>query len=111
MKTRSAKDKGRRLQNIVKETFREAYPEVSEDIHSAVMGESGVDIKLSEAAKLQIPFDIECKWVERLNLREAYDQSRKNLQGEKRIPIVIHKKNRQDILVTLSFEDFMRIIK
>lgn len=51
---------------------------------------------------------IECKAVERLNVREAYrqavDEAHKRNDG---VPVVFHHKNRQGWLVTLSLADFM----
>lgn len=51
---------------------------------------------------------IECKAVERLNVREAYhqsvDESIKKGDGE---PVVIHKKNRDGWLVTMGVDLFM----
>lgn len=53
---------------------------------------------------------IECKRVERLNLEEAMEQSRRDArEGEK--PVVMHRKNRKPWLVTISLEDFMEILK
>ena len=60
MKTRSAKSKGRRLQNQVKELLLEAFTELEpDDIRTAIMGETGEDIKLSPAARREIPFSFE----------------------------------------------------
>lgn len=53
---------------------------------------------------------IECKRVERLNLSEAMAQSvRDAREGE--TPLVVHRKNREKWLVTLSLEDFIKLIK
>lgn len=49
---------------------------------------------------------IECKAVERLNLRDAMAQSESDAR-EDEIPVVMHKKNRKPWLVTMSLEDFM----
>lgn len=53
---------------------------------------------------------IECKAVERLNLRDAMAQSERDAK-EDQIPVVMHKKNRKPWLVTLNLEDFMRMYK
>ena len=49
---------------------------------------------------------IECKRVERLNLQEAYDQSRRDAR-EGEIPVVMHRKNNCKWLVTMSLEDWI----
>lgn len=49
---------------------------------------------------------IEAKAVEKLELYKAYEQScRDALEGE--VPVVVHKKNRKPILITMSFSDFL----
>lgn len=53
---------------------------------------------------------IECKAVQRLNVLEAYDQSKRDARdGE--IPVVIHKKDYTPFYVTLSLEDFIRLYR
>lgn len=50
---------------------------------------------------------IECKRVERLNLKDAMAQSRADARpGE--IPVVMHRKNNCKWLVTLSLDDFIQ---
>lgn len=54
---------------------------------------------------------IECKHVEKLNLYAAYHQAARDssANGNGNIPVVIHKKNREETLVTLSIDDFIQI--
>ena len=54
---------------------------------------------------------IECKHVEKLNLYNAYHQSVRdnNAKNAGDIPVVIHKKNREETLITLSLDDFIKI--
>lgn len=53
---------------------------------------------------------IECKFVERLNVREALDQASRDARpGE--IPVVFHKTSRKPWIVTMTAEDFLRIWK
>ena len=65
-----------------------------------------------------LPFvHIECKAVERLNVREAMNQSERDAFMQRRVPeeyivpVVMHKKNRQPWLVTLNLDDFMTFYK
>lgn len=51
---------------------------------------------------------IECKRVEKLNLYGAMKQSEADAK-EDEIPTVFHRKNRQDWLVTLTLDDFMKM--
>lgn len=54
---------------------------------------------------------IECKHVEKLNLYNAYYQSVRDnsAKNSSDIPVVIHKKNRETTLVSLSLDDFIKI--
>lgn len=54
---------------------------------------------------------IECKRVEKLNLYSAYHQSVRDNSAKNagNIPIVVHKKNREETLVSLSLDDFIKI--
>lgn len=58
-----------------------------------------------------LPFiHIECKAVEKLNLRNAMDQAESDAR-EDEIPVVMHKKNRKPWLVTMNLEDFITMYK
>lgn len=50
----------------------------------------------------------EVKWVERLNLRDAMEQAKKDCGNN--IPIVAHKKNNKEWLVTMRAEDWLKLI-
>ena len=110
MKTRSAKSKGRRLQNKIKEILLEAFTELEpDDIKSAIMGDSGEDIQLSPAARKLIPYSIECKNQEKLNIWGALEQAEKN-SGDSN-PVLIFKRNRSKTYAVLEIEDFIDLIK
>ena len=110
MKSRSAKNKGKRLQNsfrdLLLETFNQLEPD---DIRSAIMGESGEDIKLSPAARKLIPYAFECKNQEKLNIWSSLEQAEENAQKGK--PILIFKRNRSKTYAVLQLEDFIELIK
>lgn len=53
---------------------------------------------------------IECKNVQKLNLREAMAQSERDAK-EGKIPVVMHKKDRKPWLVTLNLKHFMWMYK
>ena len=76
MKTRSAKNKGKRLQNSIRDILLETFTQLEEDdIKSTTMGESGEDIQLSPAARKLIPYAIECKNQEKINIWESLKQA------------------------------------
>ena len=111
MKTRSAKNKGKRLQNKVRDILLETFKENLEpdDIKSAVMGDSGEDIQLSPAARKLIPYSIECKNQEKLNIWGALEQAEGNRGLSK--PVLIFKRNRSKTYAVLELEDFIDLIK
>lgn len=51
---------------------------------------------------------IECKRVEKLNLDAAMEQSKRDAR-EGGIPVVIHRKSRQEWRITMTLEDFLQI--
>lgn len=51
---------------------------------------------------------LEIKRVERLNISDAMAQSRRDAK-EGEIPVVMHRKNHEDWLVTMPLDDFMRL--
>jgi hypothetical protein len=110
MKTRSAKAKGRRLQNKIRDLLLEEFNELEpDDIRVAIMGETGEDIKLSPAARKQIPYSFECKNQEKLNIWSSLEQAEEN-SGDYP-PILIFKRNRSKTYVTVELEEFLKFIK
>ena len=53
---------------------------------------------------------IECKRVEKLNIDNAVSQSIRDARDDE-IPVVMHRKNRAQWLVTMTFADWMRLYK
>lgn len=106
MKTSSAKAKGRRLQQHVAARLRASFQLPEEDVRSTSMGAQGCDIQLSAAALARIPFAIECKNVEALNVWKAFAQARENARSAK--PLLVIARNRTEPLVVLEFEEFLR---
>ena len=49
---------------------------------------------------------IECKRVEKLNVSEAMKQAERDAAG--RIPVVMHRKNREEWLITMRLDDYLR---
>jgi len=57
MKPRSGKNKGRRLQNFVRDMLQDTFPNLhKDDIKSQTMGMPGEDIILSPAARTIISY-------------------------------------------------------
>jgi hypothetical protein len=109
MKSRSAKNKGKRLQNNVRDLLLETFNQLEpDDIKSAIMGESGEDIKLSPAARRLIPYSFECKNQEALNIWSSLEQAETN-SGDYD-PVLIFKRNRTKTYAVINIEKFIELI-
>ena len=109
MKPRSAKNKGKRLQNKVRDLILEKFNSLeSDDVRSITMGESGEDILLSPAARKLFPFSVECKNQEKLNIWKSLEQSETN--SGKHTPIVIFKRNRTKTYVALEIKKLLELL-
>jgi len=110
MRPRSAKAKGKRFQNQITKLFHKAFGGLLEegDIKSTTMGEHGVDIQLSPAAKKLIPYAVECKCQEKLNIWSALEQAENNANGS--IPVVFFKRNRSKSYAVVEAEHFIDLI-
>ena len=109
MKSRSAKNKGKRLQNSFRDLLLESFKQLEpDDIRSAIMGESGEDIKLSPAARKLIPYSFECKNQEKLNIWDSLSQAEENAGDYD--SVVIFKRNRSKTYAVINIEKFIELI-
>lgn len=108
MKPRSAKAKGRNLQNLVAEKIRELFALAKEDVKPAIMGEKGEDIKLSSTARKLFPFSVECKNLNRISVYKYFEQAKENCNGH--TPLVVLKQNHSEPLVLLPLDAFLSLL-
>ena len=109
MKTRSAKNKGKRLQNDVRDLILETFQELEpDDVRSTTMGDSGEDVLLSPAARKLFPFSVECKNQEKLNIWSSLQQAEDN--AGQHIPLVVFKRNRSKTYISMEINDLMRLL-
>ena len=78
MKTSSAKAKGRKLQQWMRNLLIEKLEVHPEDIESRSMGAGGEDLIMARAAREKFPMSIECKNQEKVNVWESYKQAEDN---------------------------------
>ena len=110
MSAKSAKAKGRRLQNLTRDLLREAFSSLEEDdIKSQTMGMPGEDIVLSPAARKIIKYSFECKNKERLYLCKSLEQAEEN--SEDRSPVLVIKRNRSKTYAVIELDCFIDLIK
>ena len=110
MKSRSAKNKGKRLQNKIRDLILEKFNAKleSDDVRSITMGDSGEDILLSPTARRLFPFSVECKNQESLSIWSALEQAENN--AGKHIPLVIFKRNRSKTYAVLEFDKLLELL-
>lgn len=112
MKTRSVKNKGKRLQGYTRDTLLEIFHELEpDDVKSTMASAAGVDIQLSPAARKVIPYNIECKNQERLNVWDALEQAESNTPDESRIPLLVFHRNHSKTYVAFEFDHFIAMLR
>ena len=109
MKTQSAKAKGRRLQQWVRDLLIEKLDIHPEDIESRPMGSGGEDLIMARAAREKFPYSIECKNQESGNVWKYMEQARENAKTY--TPIVVMKKNGEKPLIVIDAESFINIME
>ena len=107
MKTQSAKAKGRRLQQWIRDILVEKLNIHPEDIESRSMGAGGEDLIMARAARESFPYSVECKNQEKINIWESYKQAEENSKDYE--PIVVLKRNNHKPLVLVDAEYFVKL--
>jgi hypothetical protein len=74
------------------------------------MGQSGVDVILSPAAKRIFPLDIEAKNVEKLNVVGIFKAHFKKYAATQNLKLLIHSRNHTETMVTLRWSDLLALL-
>jgi hypothetical protein len=111
MKRSSAKAKGRKLQDWVRNkliyylTLSPKVIDIEGHIKCAIMGESGADVQLTPSIIHLFPFSIECKNQEKFSgIYNIIDQATNHSRHP---PIAFIKMNRRKPLVILEADVFL----
>lgn len=103
-----SREKGKRFERQVAALFKEAG---YQDAHRTAQfrGNTGAAGDVEGVSGLHI----ECKAQERMTLYDWREQAVRDAtaEGKGNIPIVIHKQNNKEVLVTLGWNDFIEIYK
>jgi len=106
VKSSSAKDKGRRLQQMAVGWILNRWTGLhKDDVRSQSMGARGEDVPMSPKARSKFPFSIECKFRERINVYKFYQQAVDNAGDHQ--PALIIKSNHKVPLIVLDAEWFI----
>lgn len=116
MLTSSAKAKGRRLQQWVRDLILDLFPTLEEDdVKSTSMGAGGEDIQLSPAARKLMPITIECKNKKSFAVYKDYEQSvshSKNRDGHTiSEPVLVIKGDRKKPLAVVDATHYFRLLR
>jgi hypothetical protein len=113
MKTSSAKDKGRRLQQWTCQQISDLLNipwGKDELIASREASQSGTDVRLIREALERFPFSIECKNQENWNLPSWIKQAKANqIKGTDWLLVI--KKNHTEPVVVLEAKTFFELMK
>ena len=108
MKPQSAKAKGRKLQQWVRDQILQRFPTLSiDDVRSTSMGAGGEDVQLSSAARLLVNYTIECKNRKAIAVYKDYEQAKTHGLVE---PLVVLKQNLSKPLALVDAEHFFDLV-
>jgi hypothetical protein len=118
VRPQSAKAKGRRLQQEVRDAVLATFPSLEpDDVRSTSMGASGADLLLSPAARRVFPYFVECKNVESLNIHKALSQAVRGYlahfdkTGQQVFPMVVFRKNATPACGAVPFDHYLDLLK
>ena len=111
MKTSSAKAKGRRFAQEIKDLLiKYAVTRIEdEDIVVTSSGDTGEDLKLSPRARSVYPVSIECKNQEKLNIWESLKQAESNAGIY--TPVLFFRRNRSKQYAVVEAETLIRLVR
>lgn len=101
----NSKQKGARFERLLASMFREHGYEARRT--AQYCGNTG---DASDVVGLP-GIHIEAKHQERMQLYDWMDQAKRDSAGTGNVPVVFHKKNNAEVLVTMQFETFMELYK
>lgn len=104
--SRLSRNKGRRFELEAAELFRAIWPAADNNI-----GQWRGGAKRSGADILHVPFHVECKVGSRPDILSAMRQAVQDAKATELPPIVVSKRDREGILVTMQWETFRDLVK
>ena len=109
MRPQSAKQKGRKHQQKIRDDLLAAFPSLTaDDVRSTSMGAGGEDILLSSEARRLVPFSFEAKCCERLNIYGAIEQAESNCGSA--TPCIVFRKNHMKPYAAIPWSVLLQLI-
>lgn len=112
MLPQSAKQKGRKFQQWVRDKLLEAFKPLGvrpDDVKSTSMGASGEDLQFSPFARDLMGISVECKSHKSFAVYKIYDQCKTNAGNHE--PVVFIKQNGSKPLAILDAEHYIDLLK
>ena len=110
MRPQSAKSKGRKLQQKVASSIRNAFPHLKDDdCFSTSMGAHGEDVRMSPLARESVPLSIECKCQEKLSIWSCLEQANTNCPDGV-TPCLIFSRNRASTYAVVPWPFLLNLL-
>lgn len=111
--TRSAKNKGVRLQNEIVAAICARFPSLAPgiDVKGRTMGETGCDVLLSTPARVLFPFAVEARNQEAVNIWQAWEDAKRHAERERLNALAVIHRNRSDTLVVIDLATFLGVLR
>jgi len=114
IKTSSAKAKGRKFQQSIRDRILEAFADELEkdDVLSTSMGASGVDVQLSPLAQKVFPISVEAKATRKHPAMAEMRQAKSNIYPNTTAAVAWspHGTGPKDSMITFVFDDFLALL-
>lgn len=99
------KNKGRKLQQLVRDKILENYPTLDDtQVRSTSMGAGGEDVQLSREARDLFPYSVECKRYKNFAIYTPYEQCQNN--AGKHEPLLVIQGDRKKPLAIIDLDHF-----
>lgn len=111
IKPSSAKAKGRKHQQWVRDKILALFPKLEpDDVRSTSMGAGGEDVQLSPAARKLFPYSVECKAFKSFAIYKVMEQAEANCPKGVQ-PLGVIKADRQKPLVVVDAVHFFKLLE
>lgn len=108
--TQTRKAKGREFQQKIAGMIRTAFNLPDPDAVSTSMGQAGIDIQLSDAARKIFPYAVECKKAETVKIWEWLKQAEENGKKTGLIPLLTFSRSRSKTYAVVEMDHFLQLV-
>lgn len=106
---KSRKAKGREFQQKIASMIRTTFNLPDPDAVSTSMGQAGIDIQLSQAARELFPYAVECKKSETIKIWDWLKQAEENGNKHGLTPMLVFSRNRSKTYAVVELEHLLEL--